>query len=252
MSKSLLLFTFIAFLLALLIAPIAEAQRAEIEYIKVNETTVAPNKTIDIEINDLEESFRVEILAFNGASGTSPANYNIISASFPDFDSSTYTSNITLNSNTSNDLENNFAKYFGAVGGGDQYAEYIIVESSDNNGWVLNEQNKLVLDISPKDFGQFKIQYKVVMSSTTSWQQQYLTRDPANGTPDALGEAAFEIIVNIVEPETELEVDLQNVSGYNSELPGDDGIINLYNQANGSEIDEQNTDSRGEANFDNL
>ncbi|MCF8262747.1 MAG: T9SS type A sorting domain-containing protein [Melioribacteraceae bacterium] len=139
----------------------------------------------------------------------SPAGFNNISVSFPEFSNSSDMHNVGDASGTSSDLE--YHEYIGGGLGGDGYAEYVVIEANDNDGWdggsIWGETNTLVLSITPKRFGEFPILFRTAGSTQESWQDGW-TYNPTSGFTDPLGFEAYKITLDIIQTEVPNEIDV--------------------------------------------
>lgn len=81
---------------------------------------------------ELGQSFRFQFEVANVGQDDSPSPYNNMTVSFPQFTSSSDKGRVSLYSKSS-DLDYN--EYWGSVPGGDKWAEYVMVESVDTDGW---------------------------------------------------------------------------------------------------------------------
>ncbi len=126
------------------------ATQPDILSTKINGSSVGSSANITINPG---ESFTFYIEVENNGDD-SPAGYNNITISFPSLNSSTYKANVTYTSKSS-DLT--CTEYFGSeAGGGDGYADYVMIEAVDNDGWdgsdyLSAENNDITLSITPVD-----------------------------------------------------------------------------------------------------
>ncbi len=122
-KKVLLLMFFINLTLSVLVSLAYAATQPDILSTKINGTSVSTSKTITLSPGG---SFTFYILVENNGDD-SPAGYNNITISFPSLTSSSYKSNISYSSKSS-DLS--YTEYFGTEAvGGDGYANYIMIEA---------------------------------------------------------------------------------------------------------------------------
>ena len=150
----------------------------DVEYIEINGDQVAFGGTIDIELDNLNETFEIMLRGENDGSEEAYANINNLTLAFPQYTSSSDKDLISIDGSTSNDLD--VGKYFGSEAqGGDQYADYIMVEGVDNNGWEPDESNKIYLDVKPKQWGDFYIEFRMGLPTDNSWNN--FVHDPAGG-----------------------------------------------------------------------
>lgn len=154
-------------------------------------------------VNDFKIGDKIKFLVeFTNTGDDSPAGFNNITFSFPQFDKSSDKSRVSLSSGTSSDMNDNFDTYFGNVGGGDMYAEYVMAESSDENIWDGNDidlgdqKNQLAITVEPKDFGIFEIKFRAAASNQKSWVNGW-SYNPISGAKDCLGFSAYYIKLDL-------------------------------------------------------
>ena len=165
----------------------------DVEYIQINGQTVSSGGTINIELdNPSSDSFELYLRGEND--GTDAAvNGSALNFSIEEFTSATYKNNINVYDNSS-DLD--VGEYFGyeAVGG-DGYADYVMVEGSDDN-WSYNESNYMHATIQPGGTGSFHIHYKMALNKSASGQDWVI--DPSSSSYlDCISEPSYQITVNV-------------------------------------------------------
>jgi len=195
----------------------------EVSYIQVNNTAVGPGGSITVMLNNLQESFEVRLRCSNTGTEMSPASFNNITMSFPQLSNSQDHSHISISSGSSGDLTIN--SFYGCceinegwpIGGGDQYADYCMIEAADNSGWASGESNTLIADITPKQWGSFKINFRMALADS-SWAR--CVYDPVQGYPassnsDCLNYECYSIIINVIEnpnPPMPAKVEIREVT----------------------------------------
>lgn len=158
----------------------------EIQNIYINGSSVSSGSTIDVVLNNLNETFEIKLKGKNIGTNDSPSGYNNLTLAFPQFNSSNDLSNVTLDqSSSSSDLD--LIKAYGTVGGGDQYAQYVICEATDvgASGWEAGENNYFYLDVSPKLAGSFIIEYRMGIGTDASYSNYEF--DPSSGYCSSCG-----------------------------------------------------------------
>jgi len=185
----------------------------------------------------LGSTFNISIQVDNRGDD-SPAEYNNITFTFPQFDSSADKSRVGV---SSIDADLNYNEYFGSeAGGGDQYAEYIMVESCDIDGWdgsdwLASEVNNLSLTVQPKSYGLFYVQYRVAMSNVQSWTEGWTYLPGYTSYYDCLGFDTYRVAVNVVPPNS-----APNTPYSPDPYDGEDGV------SIGQDLDWSCTDSDGD------
>lgn len=169
----------------------------DVEYIEINGIDVSNGNSVSIEL-DSNNQFEIKLRGENDGSDTVPPNLGGMHVSIEEFTNSYWKNNIEMDSSTSNDLEGHYNEYFGSeANGGDGYANYVMVEAYDTDGWTSNESNNLYLNVNPGSLTQLHIHYRVMFSNNEDdW---YF--DPSSGNPGPIGDPTYEIIVNIVPPD---------------------------------------------------
>ncbi len=181
----------------------------DVEYIQINGTDVPFSSTVDLTLNSLNDSFLIRLRGENDGTDMAPANLSNLTISFQQFTSSADKNLITINSSTNSDLT--MTKYFGSEAtGGDGYADYVMVEGTDNNGWDPNESNNIYLNVKPKDWGQFPIEFRMGLPTDNSWAN--FLHDPNGGYCPSCNEStigidpikfvSYWIVLNINQPIT--------------------------------------------------
>ena len=122
----------------------------DVEYIRINGTPVNSGATFDVYLDDLSETFELKIQGGNDGDDECPDNMSYLGTSFEQFTSSSDQTRINFGSKSS---DISLTKVYGSTGGGDGYANYVMVEGSDNDGWTSNETNYYNLTINPKQWG---------------------------------------------------------------------------------------------------
>lgn len=229
----------------------------DIEYIKINGTTVNFNNgSIDVELNSLTDSFQVKLQGENDGEDDAPANLSNLTLAFPQLNTSANKNNVTKNSSTSSDLD--IIKLFGNDannGGGDQYADYVVVEGADNNGWQSGESNYIVLDVKPKIWGYFYIEFRMGLPTEDSWNN--FNHDPSGGyNPnwgssqqisdpeiDPLGFKCYYIKVNVTQASQNGNIKVY-VKDMDNAAVGSGHTVERYNSSY-IIIDEKTTNSSG-------
>lgn len=180
------------------------ATSPDVQYVKVNGTTVSNGGSITLDSFALGGTFRFKINVENNGDD-SPGPYNNITISFPQFTSSSDKSRVSLYSKTG-DL--NYSEYFGSeAGGGDGYANFVMVESQstdvwDGSDWLSAENESLEVAVKPKAYGDFYVYYRTAMSNQKSWTKGW-TYSPSSGWyRDPLGFRAYRIKVILPAPDT--------------------------------------------------
>ena len=150
----------------------------DIEYIQINGTTIPNSSTTNISLNSLNDSFLVRLRGQNIGSDNAPADLSNLTISFQQYTSASDKNLVIVNSSTASDLTVN--KLYGAEAqGGDGYADYVIVEANDNNGWNAGESNSMYLDVKAKQWGQFIIEFRMGLPTNNTWVD--FVHDPAAG-----------------------------------------------------------------------
>jgi len=229
---------------------------ADVENIKINGTTVSSNGTIDVTLNNLEETFTVALRGENDGADASPLNFNNLSMSFPQFTSSSDKARISPDYSGSS-LDLNFAEYYGTEAEGcDGDAEFILTEGVASNGWNSGVSKTAMFNIKPKQWGSFVIYYRMALGRDASWGN--MSFDPtegctSSGTRDCLGYASYKITVNVIQAAQsgDLNVTMKNIDGTSTPIPGSNGKIQLYTSG-GSFLSDITTNSSGVGTFSNL
>jgi len=164
------IFIFIAIFLISISKLLAQSQ-PDFDWVKINGQTVNWNSTTTIEMT-LNETFSLKTRVSN-TGDDSPAYYNNITYSFPQFTSSTHKNRVSKGSGTDSDLD--YGEYWGnEAQGGDGYANYVMVEASDNNEWdgsdgLGDEENEFEVNIKPLNTGYFTIYIRAWANNIESW-----------------------------------------------------------------------------------
>jgi hypothetical protein len=177
-----------------------------VDYISINGNIVNSSSTASVSLNNLSESFQIKLRGVNDGNDMAPANLSNLTLSFEQYTSASDKNLITINSSSSSDLSIN--KYFGTEAiGGDGYADYVLVEGTDNNGWTSGEGNNLYLDVKPKQWGQFVIEFRMGLPTDNTWTN--FLHDPPGGYCAYCGEGeigidpikfiSYWIIVNVIQ-----------------------------------------------------
>lgn len=192
-------FIFIAILLISISKLLAQAQ-PDFDWVKINGQTVNWNSTTTIEMTT-NETFSLKTRVSN-TGDDSPAYYNNITYSFPQFTSSSNKDRVSNGSGTDSDLD--YAEYWGdEAQGGDGYANYVMVEVCDNDGWDgsdwgNDEENEFEVNINPLDYGYFTIYIRAWANNIESWDGG--TYEPSSSNYyDCLNLPAYKIRVYVRE-----------------------------------------------------
>jgi len=150
----------------------------DIEDIRIDGSDVVFGTSINVELTDLNQTFEIKLDGENDGTEAAPLDISNLTIAFPQYTSDNDKNLITINSNTSSDLIAD--KYYGSEAlGGDQYADYIVVEGADNDGWQPGESNSLYLDVQPKQWGDFYIEFRMGLPTDNSWNN--FIHDPSGG-----------------------------------------------------------------------
>lgn len=186
----------------ILICEIFTQTQPSFEWVKINGSTVNWNSTTTIEMTT-DETFSLKTKVRN-TGDDSPAYYNNISYSFPQFTSSSDKIRVSKGTGTSSDLDYN--EYWGdEANGGDGYANYVMVEVCDNNDWDgkdwgLSEANEFEVIIKPQNYGSFTIYIRSWANTIQSWDGG--TYEPSSSDyRDCINLPTYKITVNISEPQ---------------------------------------------------
>jgi len=130
----------------------------DFDWVRVNDETVSLNGSISVELA-LGQTFSLKARVSN-VGDDSPAGYNNITYSFPQFTGSSHIANVANGLGTDTDLQ--YTEYWGSGVGGDGYADYVMVEAVDTDGWdgsdnFFDEENEFEVNIQPLDYGIFDI-----------------------------------------------------------------------------------------------
>ena len=213
------------------------ATAPDIQYVKINGITVNNNESITINDFLLGDTFSFEIAVRNNGQ-YSPADFNNITVSFPEFKTEEDKNNVGY---TAKSFDLNYGEFFDTEAeGGDGYANYVMVESQDTNGWESSETNTLSLSIKPKDYLDFMVLYRSAASSQSSWEEAYLTRNPTDGFKDCLAIPAYFITVKLEAPPPDLIVSSCSINK-NTIFPRDsiDASASIKNIGAGSAADSE-------------
>lgn len=209
---------------------------SDVEYIQINGKTVNAGGSINVQLSSLSETFQVKLRGENDGSDTSPAGFNNLTMSFPQYTLNSDKDRITISGRTSSDLK--VTKYFGSeTYGCDADANYVMVESTDNNGWGTDESNNLYLDVQPKEWGSFEIYYRMGLATDESWD--IFNYDPSGGcspsdpNADCLGYASYKVTVNVIQSSPDIHVEPSLLT---FDIPSGNGETQLENFNNNKVI----------------
>ncbi len=210
-----------------------------VDTVKINgESVSVGNHSATVQLENLSDGFTFEVNAGNQGD-SSPAWYNGITMSFPEFTSSGDTGRVSCQSRSS-DLS--YREYLGSVPGGDGYANYVMVESCDTDGWdgdtwyTWDEENYLRVEIQPERYGTFDIYYRVAMSDRQDWDYGWNRAPSSSAYVDCISFPAYRYRINIERP-PEPDMDAYGVSVRDSTVdPGQSVTVDwtAINRGSGS------------------
>ena len=189
-----------AFLLIVLCAGIMSSSASaqcipELAGLRVNGRNVAPADTLAL-IATPGSEFAIQISVRN-TGADSPAGYNNLTVCFPHLDSQASVSDIRNGDGTSADLS--YHEYFGEVGGGDTYAEWVMVECYDQDGWqggTSVEVNTLDVRVQAPGTGLYSIYCRAALSHESNWTAMSYLPDHGQN-PDCLGFASYRVFIDV-------------------------------------------------------
>ncbi|MDI3504164.1 MAG: hypothetical protein PWP64_1100 [Candidatus Cloacimonadota bacterium] len=211
-----------------------------LDFARVNGTNVSSGSTINIEMDSYNNEFPF-LVRWSNSGDDSPAGMNSISVSFPNFTSSSHMTRVRNGSGTDDDLS--YHEYWGSVGGGDQFADYVMTEVVDTDIWdgsdyLNDEENEFEVLIKPGSWGTFPIYFRAAASHTNSLSDFNYT--PDSGPYDCIGFHSYYVYVNIIPPgQPDLEIQNYYVNNYSSSVivvQGDQLSINCRVKNTGNAI----------------
>ena len=178
-----------------------------IEYIFVNNQNISFGNTVNISLDNLEDGFEIQLWATNIGEDNCPGGYNNLTLAFPQYTSE---SDKFLITPTAYGTGFSVDEYFGdEAQGGDQDADYVMVEGIDNDGWPSSGVNYITAIVQPKEWGEFVIEFRMGLGTDNSYDN--FNYDPAGGycstcgvnqqltdpTIDPIGFHCYYVTVNI-------------------------------------------------------
>ncbi len=219
--------------LILFSTPVFSAVNPNFKGITINGSSVSANSFIDLPMTSLT-SFQVGVTYSNG--GLTSSKVNGLTISFPDWTSSGYKSYVSYNYNSASEFDATYGVYFGSeAGGGDGYANYVMVEASDPD-WNYLENNELVVNVTPTSYGQFRIYFRCAMGGA-DWSNTVY--DPTSGVTDCLGYYSYYLYINIYKPNS---APSQPLNPYPNDGESNVSIGSYLDWSNSSDPDGDNVD----------
>lgn len=168
-----------------------------IDYVKINGAPVNDfGGSETVYIPDLEYGFTFELAVANSGPDASPALFNSLTVSFESF---TAWSDLDRVSSQSQSSDLNYTEYLYNLNGdgdvvnlgGDGFADYVMVESQDTDGWQIGEVNYLKVHVRPHYFGNFNVHYRTAMSDADNWDNTIHVPDRYGSNRDCLNFGSF-------------------------------------------------------------
>jgi len=177
-----------------------------VEQLEINGNPVDFGSTIDVQLENLDQTFEIRLKGKNDDQDMAPPDLSNLTLSFEQYTTVSDKNLVTVKTNTSQDLI--VTKYFGNTNGGDQFADYVLVEGQDHDGWEGGESNSIYLDVKPKQYGPFVIEFRMGLPTDDTWTN--FIHDPPDGYCPSCNEwtigvdpikfISYYVIVNILQP----------------------------------------------------